>query len=829
MKMRGDPVSCPGGPCRDAGCANMNAGSSPSFHALPAILVVWGATDRQTDVPEILAGHGYRVKHAHGGKEGLQQAACMQPDLILVDAALQEPDGFEVCRRLKEQASTRDIPVLFMTASCDASHRAQGYAAGGADFVGLPLRIDEVLARIATHLRLRAQRKQLEEQETQLRMFRAQQKKSMAEHIHASSESEKRYRDIFDNVSDLLYLLDLTGDGRFRFVEVNPAVEKLFRMPRREIVGKHVEEVIPRAEALGVIGRLNRCLAAGTAIEEEAELEFPWGHHAFEATFIPIREINGGRIYRIASIARDITIRKQHEAALQERAALESLLRKITEVAPGVIGTYRLSPDGGVSMPFVSPKLEEITGYKPEEMMKDASYAYRSMHPDDLPKHIASIRESARTLSPWHNEYRLRHPVKGEIWIEGRSIPELEPDGSIIWYGFLLDVTKRKRAEEMLHASEQKFRTLAENLPDLIIRYDRDCRRVYVNQVFERVIGLPADFPLNLEPGAGWRGSLSVEDYRAILRKVMDTGESDEGVMSWITLDGQTTYQIFHVVPERDREGQVIGALVIGRNITALKEAEFRLEESRAQLRELAAHRDAAREEERKHIARELHDDLGQFLSALRMHASMLRMQFGKDNPALTAGLNGMIELVDRNIQAVRNISSSLRPTVLDMGMEAALEWLAEEFAKHNGIPCELELMEEKVEMEERCATALFRVVQESLTNVARHADASAVQVSLRREGAHYRLTVRDNGSGFDPGCIPKKSLGLIGMRERVLMLGGEIHIHSAPGKGCMVEVQIPADERMNKQDVSISLHMVGAKPTKNSLFPDGNQNVPPA
>jgi PAS domain S-box-containing protein len=521
-------------------------------------------------------------------------------------------------------------------------------------------------------------------------------------------------------------------------------------------------------------------------------LEFPCGRRTFEATYIPIRDGDTGHIYRIACIGRDVTLRKQHEEALQERARLEATLRKIIEASPGAIGMYRLSPEGKVSMPFISPKLEEITGYKCEEMTKDASHAYKTIHPDDLQKHIASIRASARTLSPWHNQYRLLHPAKGEVWIEGRSIPEREPDGSIVWYGFLVDITERKRAEEMLHASEQKFRALAENLPDMIVRYDRECRRIYVNRAFERNRGIPAERALNGAIEEGWSGDMSVEEFKAILRNVMDRGQPQEGGMSWTCPNGRVKHQIFHVIPERGLDGSISGVQVISRDITLLKEAELHLMESRAQLRELAAHQDAVREEERKHIALELHDDLGQFLGALRMHASMLRMQFGKDNPPLSDGLNGMIELVDRNIQAVRNISTSLRPAALDMGMEVALEWLVDDFTKYSGIPCKLELTPDKMEMTERCATALFRVTQESLTNIARHADASEVQVSLRREGGRYCLCVQDNGRGFNPERTPNKSLGLIGMRERVLMLGGEIRIDSAHGKGCRLEVQIP-------------------------------------
>jgi signal transduction histidine kinase len=174
------------------------------------------------------------------------------------------------------------------------------------------------------------------------------------------------------------------------------------------------------------------------------------------------------------------------------------------------------------------------------------------------------------------------------------------------------------------------------------------------------------------------------------------------------------------------------------------------------------------------------------------MQASMLRMRFGNGNPGLADHVNAMIRLVDDNIQVVRNISAALRPAMLDLGIATALEWLGQEFVEKSGIPCEVRVMEQAGDMDERCATTLFRIVQESLNNVMRHAEAGRVVILLIRTGTHYRLKVTDDGKGFEPDRIPKKSLGLVGMRERVLMLDGDIRIASEPGRGTMLEVDIP-------------------------------------
>jgi signal transduction histidine kinase len=223
----------------------------------------------------------------------------------------------------------------------------------------------------------------------------------------------------------------------------------------------------------------------------------------------------------------------------------------------------------------------------------------------------------------------------------------------------------------------------------------------------------------------------------------------------------------------------------LARNVTALKEAE-------QNLRELAARQHTAREEERKHIARELHDELGQFLTALRMSVSLLRVRFGQDNPALTEHAKGMTQLVDRNIQVVRNVAASLRPAALDMGIQPALEWLVDEFRRHACIAASLLVVEENIVLDDDSQTAIFRIVQESLTNVARHAAATEVTVTLDTSDAYCQVTVQDDGVGFDPGQVGKSSLGLVGMQERVLMVGGAIDIASARGRGTTVVVRVP-------------------------------------
>jgi signal transduction histidine kinase len=175
-------------------------------------------------------------------------------------------------------------------------------------------------------------------------------------------------------------------------------------------------------------------------------------------------------------------------------------------------------------------------------------------------------------------------------------------------------------------------------------------------------------------------------------------------------------------------------------------------------------------------------------------------LEFGGKNPSLQGKIEGMVTLVDATIKVVRNVVSSLRPSALDMGVVSALEWLAEEFTGHTGVPCSLDVCEENIVLDDQRATTIFRIAQESLTNISRHAHASQVKISLERIDKHYVLQVRDNGVGFDTARRKKKSLGLIGIRERTSMLGGEVAIFSVPGVGTTIKVSIPvADEGLNQ------------------------------
>jgi signal transduction histidine kinase len=238
--------------------------------------------------------------------------------------------------------------------------------------------------------------------------------------------------------------------------------------------------------------------------------------------------------------------------------------------------------------------------------------------------------------------------------------------------------------------------------------------------------------------------------------------------------------------------------LALVRDVTERQRAQEDRQRSFEQLRALAARLQSVREEERKRVAREIHDQLGQALTAIKLDlSSLVRGLPAEQSPLLEKG-TPLLHLVDETIESVRRISSELRPGMLDdLGLAATVEWAAEEFAARTGTKCLLDLATEQIAVDSETATAVFRIFQETLTNIARHANAREVYVRLAEEGGDLILVVHDNGKGINKDELASaNSLGILGMRERALLLGGTLTISGGPGQGTTVRLRIPEVRR---------------------------------
>jgi signal transduction histidine kinase len=221
-----------------------------------------------------------------------------------------------------------------------------------------------------------------------------------------------------------------------------------------------------------------------------------------------------------------------------------------------------------------------------------------------------------------------------------------------------------------------------------------------------------------------------------------------------------------------------------------LRDSEARLQLSHQNLRRLAAHADQIKEDERKRIAREIHDDLGQNLLALRIEADILASRTAAAHPRLNARARATLSQIDTTIRSVRQIINDLRPNVLDLGLNAAVDWQVADFQRRTGIQCELVEIDKDIALDDHFATAFFRILQESLSNIQRHAGATHVRVELQIYGDELSMAVSDNGKGIDAASRGKvSSFGLVGIEERMKLLNGTVNIISSPGAGTTLRV----------------------------------------
>ena len=354
------------------------------------------------------------------------------------------------------------------------------------------------------------------------------------------------------------------------------------------------------------------------------------------------------------------------------------------------------------------------------------------------------------------------------------------------------DMTARKQAEDALRDSADRYQRLVELVPDAIW-VERNNRIAFVNRACIGLLGAESqDQVLNRSPL-----DFIHPDFHASAaerRKRLATGPEANPLMEkkLVRVDGQVID--VEIAEASFHDEGIVPILAVMRDVTERKRAEREVHESRQQLRELSASLQAVREEEKARIARELHDELGQALTGLKMDLAQIVGMLEPQQAEIVRRADTMRSLIESTVASVRRLATELRPLMLDdLGLVATMGWLANDFAKRTGIAVDVHLPEPDFEAAPDLCTALFRVLQESLTNVARHAQASRVRVSLTDEDGIVRLEVHDDGKGIVPDAPGgRKSFGLLGMRERAAMLGGQVTIKSNPGSGTSVLLAIP-------------------------------------
>jgi len=409
------------------------------------------------------------------------------------------------------------------------------------------------------------------------------------------------------------------------------------------------------------------------------------------------------------------------------------------------------------------------------------------------PHRIDHLRDFIRSGYRLEDAEFLSHDGLGNVHHFKNTYQGIVEEGYLLRsWGVLRDVTEGKQAENALRESEQRFRTLIQRAP-IAIGISRSGRTLYVNQKYLEMYGFQSvDEVIGHSIGEHWSPACrAMVEERARQRSL--------GLpvpMRYEAIGQRKDGSLFPVEIAIAKVGLSDGEASVGflTDITERQQAQEDRQRSFEQLRALAGRLQSAREEERKRLAREIHDQLGQALTAIKLDLSSLIRTLPADHEALSRTCSPLLQLVDETIESVRRISTELRPGMLDdLGLAATVEWAAEEFAARTGTRCLLDLLPEQDAIDSETATAVFRIFQETLTNVARHANASEVKVRLADEDGDLTLEVHDNGRGIRADELSSaNSLGILGMRERALLLGGTLSITGGPGKGTTVRIRIP-------------------------------------
>lgn len=374
-----------------------------------------------------------------------------------------------------------------------------------------------------------------------------------------------------------------------------------------------------------------------------------------------------------------------------------------------------------------------------------------------------------------------------------------------------LTLARQLRIDEELKStvmeSEERLHAIIQSAMDAIITVDERQRVVLFNAAAQQIFRCPSAEAIGTDIGRFVRGRL-LEPAPEHSAEFDETGAPVHKMGQHLALTGVRAGGAEFPIDASVSRVQLQGAglyIVILRDITERRRAEQALKRSQQELRGLSKAANEALEAERRRTARELHDELGQALTALKMDLESLRSALPPGLPDLWGRLQSMHVLLDGTIAATRRIAADLRPLMLDdLGLAAALDWLTHNFSTRTGIATDLVIDDTVAQVPEPIASALYRITQESLTNVAKYAHASTAEIRLERDGDWVQLLVRDNGRGIGPADQDKRgTFGLLGIRERVVLLGGEVSIRGKPGQGSEVRARIPLAATQTQEAVA--------------------------
>jgi len=595
-------------------------------------------------------------------------------------------------------------------------------------------------------------------------------------------------------------------------VVCSPRTRALFDLPAHAPVahGAFFAALHPD-DRRGVEDLVAGALSSETDFATEVRVTGPDGNGHWVATSGRGYRDAQGRPVRVVGMALDVTDRKRAEEVLAARRALEDQLAKVAESVPGAILSFRLRPDGTACMPFTTPMVEDLYGVDREALAKDIAPWAANVHPDDRARVNAGIAEAARTMSRWHDEYRYLHPTKGLRWIEGWSVPQAEPDGSILWQGYVTDVTERNQAREALRRSEDRFRALIEKSTDVIVLLDRETRVAFWSPSATESLGWAKAEVL----GEAVLDLVHLED-RPRLAELLPAMVAEPGATVRVTLRlrrGDGTWCVVDALCRNLLHDPAVEAVVVNmRDVTEQR----RLEEQVQQ---------AQRLESIGRLAGGVAHDFNNLLTVILSCAEALRADLEAGGAPSVEDVSEIQAAGGRARDLTRQLLAFARRQVIapvPLDLNAVVDGGQKMLRRLLGEDIALEVTLQPGLWPVRCDPGQVEQVLLNLAVNARDAMPRGGKLAIETRnlagepdgavehadaGRWVRLTVRDSGVGMDPDVkshvfepffTTKPSgqgtgLGLATVYGIVKQSEGHIHVDSAPGSGTTFDVCLPA------------------------------------
>ncbi len=593
---------------------------------------------------------------------------------------------------------------------------------------------------------------------------------------------------VIEGVPEGIFVKDLDG----RYFLMNSHCARLVGRAAEESIGNDDTVLFDPETAQRIMKIDRRVMQSGESTTYEHAATAAGVTRVYHTSKSPFWSADG-EIVGVLGISRDIT---ESRALQAERDRLLERLRLQIDRLP----LAYLLLDKNLHVTDWNPAAQATFGYtKAEALGRDCRDLIVPQPIDEKLLEVIRRIESGDMQANHVNENRTRDGRL--IMCQWFNTPLLDPDAT---FGGAIclaqDVTERQCAEDELRV----LNAALENAVEGIARLDREGRYLAVNRAYAGMLGYQIDELI----GVDCRLTVGPEDLQkveAAYERMMMRGRSQVEAPG-VRKDGSVFWKEIVMVKAHDQAGQWIGHYCFMKDITDRKQAEKALRESAASLQVLSRRIVEVQEEERRHLARELHDEIGQVLSAISVNLHAVKRVC---DAAAWSLIEDSIQIVDRATQQVRNLSLDLRPSMLDdLGLAATLRWYADRQAQRAGFAVRLATESSGAPLPAELVIACFRVVQEALTNVVRHAQARHVAIELRQREPEIDLAIRDDGTGFDLDTARRRagrgeSAGLQGIQERVELLGGRSEIRSRPGHGTQIRVWLPVANPPPTQDSS--------------------------